>query len=180
LIDPGAMLATTHRLESGLRVRLRLTKPSDGTRMRRFLSGVSRRSLHLRFGRSDHAEIDHRELTFYDPRRRLVVAAAAPGDNSIEEIVGVADVMLLETGLAEIALLVDDEHQTKGIGRLMSEAIAHMAVQRGATHLKASLSEPNPAIEALLERLGPTVRVVEDGGTAAYTRLPALAGRSAA
>jgi GNAT superfamily N-acetyltransferase len=174
------MLATTHELDSGMRVRLRLTKPSDGTRMRRFLGGVSRRSLELRFGKVDHDEVDHTELTFYDPRRRLVVAAAAPGSESLEEIVGVADVQLLDTGLAEIKLLVDDEHQTKGIGRLMSEVIAHMAVQRGATHLRASLAEPNPAIEALLERIGPTVRVVEESGTAAYTRLPAIAGRRAA
>lgn len=174
------MLATTHELDSGMRVRLRLTKPSDGTRMRRFLRGVSPRSLESRFGKGHHDDVDHTELIFYDPRRRLVVAAAAPGAESLEEIVGVADVQLLETGLAEIKLLVDDEHQTKGIGRLMSEVIAHMAVQRGATHLRASLAEPNPAIEALLERIGPTVRVVDESGTAAYTRLPALAGRSAA
>jgi GNAT superfamily N-acetyltransferase len=148
--------------------------------MRRFLGGVSRSSLELRFGETDHSLVDHRELTFYDPRRRLVVAAAAPGPGSPEEIVGVADVELMETGLAQISLLVDDEHQTKGIGRLMSEAIAHMAVQRGATHLRASLAQPNPAIEALLERIGPTVRVVEGGQTSAYTRLPALAGRRVA
>ncbi|MEA2347005.1 MAG: hypothetical protein QOG62_792 [Thermoleophilaceae bacterium] len=180
LIDPGAMLATTHELESGLRVRLRLTKPSDATRLKRFLAGVSPESLQMRFGNDDHTQIDHRQLSFYDPRERLVIAAAAPGQVLPEEIVGVADVTLFSTGLAQIGLLVDDEHQTKGIGRLLSEVIAHMAVQRGATHLRAPLPEPNPVMVALLERIGPVVNVVEDEGAAAYARLPAVRGRNAA
>jgi GNAT superfamily N-acetyltransferase len=180
LTDPGAMLATTHELESGLRVRLRLTKPSDGSRMRKFLRGVSPRSLQLRFGKADPSHVDHRELTFYDPRQRLVVAAAAPGEDSPEEIVGVADVQLLETGLAEIKLLVDDEHQTKGIGTLLSQVIANLAAHRGATHLRASIPEPNPAIVTLMEAIGPTVRVMEEPGTAVYTRLPVGTGRRAA
>lgn len=180
LVDPGAMLSTSHELDSGLRVRLRLTKPSDRSRMRQFLAGISPESLRLRFGTDRHGQFDHRDLCFYDPRERLVIAAAGPGANSVEEIVGIADVTLMETGLAEIGLLVDDAHQTHGIGRLLSEAIAQMAVQRGATHLRAPISEPNPAIVALMERIGPTVKVVEDDGEAIYTRLPAVRGRNAA
>jgi GNAT superfamily N-acetyltransferase len=173
------MMATTHELESGLRVRLRLTKPTDARRVRAFLSRVSRDSLRRRFRRTDPGEIDHRELTYYHPRERLVLAAATPCDGD-EAIVGVADVTLLETGVAEIGMLVDDEHQTRGIGRLMSEAIAQMAIQRGAKHLRAPLAEPNPAMVALMERIGPTVKVTDTDGAAAYTRLPAVRRRNAA
>jgi GNAT superfamily N-acetyltransferase len=175
------MLATTHELESGLRVRLRLTKPSDAGRLRSFLRRVSGMSLRLRFGIDDPEAVDHRDLSFYDPRERLVVAAAAEDDRGAgEQIVGIADVTLLETGLAEIGLLVDDAHQTKGIGRLMTEAIALMAIQRGATHLKAPLDGDNPAVVRLIERIGPTVKVVDDAGVAAFTRLPSVRGRNAA
>lgn len=175
------MLATTHELESGLRVRLRLTKPSDSGRLRSFLRRVSGRSLRLRFGIDDAEGVDHRDLSFYDPRERLVVAAAAQDERGPgEQIVGIADVKLVETGLAELGLLVDDAHQTKGIGKLMTEAIALMAIQRGATHLKAPFGGDNPAGMRLVERLGPTVTVVDGAGVAAFTRLPAVRGRNAA
>ncbi len=178
LADPGALLSSAHVLDSGLRVRLRLTRPSDGRYLDRFLREVSEDSLESRFG---HAKPDRekiRELTFYDPRERLVIAAATL-DGSSESFVGVADITLLETGLAEIGMLVADRHQASGIGRLLSECIAHMARDRGATHVRATMPRANPAMLSLMERLGPTVKTVEREGLAAYTRLPVARRRAA-
>ena len=41
LIDPGAMLASTHELDDGSRVRLRLTRPTDLPKIEVFLEGLS-------------------------------------------------------------------------------------------------------------------------------------------
>jgi GNAT superfamily N-acetyltransferase len=181
LADPGAMLTSTHELESGIRVRLRLTRPSDAPRVREFLEALSPETREQRFlaamPRVPDATVRH--FTFYDPRQRLVIVATCPTDGR-ERFAGLADVTLLATGLAELGLLVDDAHQNRGIGRLMSEAIATLALQRGATHLKVEVAEPNPAMLHLMRRLGPTVKVLEDGRAVAYTKLPALARRPAA
>src|SRR2546421_205308 len=99
------MLSTTHELDDGSRVRLRLTRPS-----------------------------------------------VAPG-------------------LAEIGIVVDDENQGRGLGKVLSEAVASLALQRGATRLKAEMLDGNAPMLRLLERLGRTVRTVEDGRSVAYTRL---------
>jgi GNAT superfamily N-acetyltransferase len=160
-MDPGTLLATTHEAGDGLRVRLRLTRPSDRTLVRDFLDSLAPESREL-----------VRDLTFYDPRRRLVVAATAPIGGR-ETVVGLADVELLETGLAELGLVVDGDQQGLGVGKLLSEAAAALAAQQGATHLKAELAEDNEAVRRLMERLGPTVTSVEDEGLALYTRLPA-------
>jgi len=166
-MDPGTLLATTHEAGDGLRVRLRLTRPSDAGRVQEFVDGLP----------PEHRRLV-RDLTFYDPRRRLVVAATAPIGGR-ETVVGLADVELLETGLAELGLVVDDDQQGQGVGKLLSEAAAALAAQQGATHLKAELAEDNGAVRRLMERLGPTVTSAEDEGLALYTRLPAGRRRAA-
>jgi GNAT superfamily N-acetyltransferase len=180
-VDPGAMLGRAHQLPSGLTVRLRLARPSDAQAVRDFLERQSPETLARRFftamPRVSDATVRH--FTFYDPRKTLIVAATALIDG-VERIVGLADVALLATGLAEIGLLVDDEHQGQGVGRMLSEAIATLAVQRGATHLKAEMLDHNVPMLRLMERLGPTVRTTEGGVSIAYTRLPALRRSAAA
>ena len=174
LADSGTLLATIHRLDGGARVRLRLTRPSDGTRVRGFLERLSPETRQRRFlapmPRVTQAAVDH--FTFYDPRERLVIAATMPGAGG-EEIVGLGDVSFVSTGIAEFGLVVEDEHQSRGIGRLIAEAIASLAVARGATHLKAEMLDSSPVLLTLLGSLGRTVRTIEDGHAVAYVKLPA-------
>ena len=180
-VDPGAMLAAAHELDSGLTIRLRLARPTDAQRVREFLERQSPETRARRFftamPRVSDATVRH--FTFYDPREVLIVAATALIDGH-EEVVGLADIALLATGLAEIGVLVDERHQGEGIGRVLSEAIAWLAVQRGATHLKAEMLERNVAMLRLMQRLGPTVQAVEEGVSTAYTKLPALRTAAAA
>lgn len=180
-VDPGAMLASTHRLGSGLTVRLRLTRPSDYGRVRELLERQPAETLARRFftamPRVSDATVRH--FTHFDPRRTLILAATAPVDGE-ERIVALGDVVLLATGLAEIGVIVDEEHQGEGLGRALTEAIARLAVQRGATHLKAEMLGRNVPMLRLMERLGPTVQSVEEGVTVAYTKLPALRTAAAA
>lgn len=77
-MDTGSLLATTHDA-GGLRVKLRLARPSDALRVRAFLEQH----------RPDLAESAKR-FTFYDPRERLVLVATAPIDG-VEKIVGLVD-----------------------------------------------------------------------------------------
>jgi acetyltransferase len=181
LVDPGAMLAATHELPDSSRVRLRLTRPTDLPKIEAFLGGLSPDTLARRFLVAMSQIPDHvvRRFAFYDPRERLTLAATMPNGGG-EEIVGLADMALLGTGLAEIGLVVRDESQGRGVGTLMSEAVASLAIQRGATHLKSAMLEGNETMLELMRRLGSTVRTVEDGTVVAYTRLPAARRRNAA
>src|SRR4051795_13602602 len=181
LIDPGAMLSATHELEDGSRVRLRLTRPSDGALVREFLEGLSEETRARRFLSPAPAvsEAIVRHFTFYDPRERMMLAATTPVDGR-ERIVGLADAAFLGTGLAEIGVVVDDEAQGRGLGKVLSEAVASVALRHGANRLKAEMLDGNAPMLRLLERLGRTVRTVEDGRAVAYTRLQRSRGRRAA
>ena len=175
------MLATLHQLDSGLRIGLRLTRPSDAPRVRAFLERLSPQARLKRFFMAmpdiDESTVNH--FTFYNPRERVVVAATAPLAG-VEEIVGMADIALVDTGVAELGIVVDDEHQGQGIGGALLEAVASLAAAHGATHLRAELLDHNRAMIRLLERLGRTVQTVDDGHILAYTRLPLRGERRAA
>jgi len=173
LADPGTLLSTTHEVDGGLRVRLRLARPSDALRMRQFFDGLSDETRHRRFfvAMPEISETFVRHFTFFDPRERLVVVAAAMIGHS-EEIVGVADVALLETAVAELGVVVDDARQGVGVGKLLTEAIATLAIRQGATHLRARLLEGDGRMVALMRRIGHTMLTLTDGGSVAVTRLP--------
>ncbi|HZI92524.1 MAG TPA: GNAT family protein [Thermoleophilaceae bacterium] len=181
LADPGALLATTHRTDGGLLVRPRLTRPSDTPRLRAFLEALSPEARRLRFFSSMPVVPDTtvRHFTFFDPRKRLVVAATAM-DAGREEIVGLADVAHLDSGLAELGVVVDDRRQRVGLGKLLTEVIVSLAAQQGATQLRAELLEGNQAMLALMRRLGPTTSSMEGSVVVVHTRLPTARRRRAA
>ena len=180
LANPGALLATTHEIRGGLRVRLRLARPTDGASVRAFLERLSPETRRRRFfaAQPTIAEPLVRHFTFFDPRERLVVAATTPLGGS-EQVVALADLVLVATGLAELALVVDDRFQRRGLGTLLSEAMASLAIHAHATHLKGELLSDNTPMLRLMERLGPTVRSLEQGSATVYTRLPTDGRRAA-
>ena len=121
LIDPGAMLASTHELPDGSRVRLRLARPTDLDRIESFLESA---------GTDERG----RRFAFYDPRERLVLAATSPAGNG-EEIAGLADVTFRDDRAA-VDVLVDGDAGGRGLGALLAKAAASLARRRhGATHV---------------------------------------------
>jgi acetyltransferase len=172
LTNPGAMLAAVHELGDGLQVRLRLVRPTDAPRVRAFLEQLSPESRHRRFLASmpQVPESVVRHFTFYHPRERLIVAATAHVDGT-ERILGIADVALLSTGVAELAAVVADDYRGRGLGTLLSEAVASLALRHGATHLKAEMLDRNVPMLRVMEALGSTVQTVEDGHWVVYARL---------
>ncbi len=170
LTDPGALLATTHEAGGGLRVRLRLARPSDALGVREFLEGAS--------PDGSVAGSVVRDFTFVNPRQRLVVAASAVlgGRN---RIVGLADVEFTGTGVAELSVVVDEGTRNRGVGKLLTEAVASLAIQQGAIHLRGELPQSDGPVVHLMERLGRTVRTFEDGVEVVYTELPEPRRRAA-
>lgn len=167
--DPGAMLSAAHELADGSSARLRLTRPTDAGLIRTFLGTL---------GEVPDSVIQ--QFTYYEPRERLMLAACSLEDGT-EKIVGLASVAMLETGTAEVAVVVDDDRRGVGVGTLLTEAVASLALRRGAAHMKATMDGDNSAMLRLLERQGHTVQTHDDGKIVAYTQLePRLRGRSAA
>jgi hypothetical protein len=109
--DFGYLLGRTHRLENGLRVRLRLARSSDAPVIAELLEIVG----------VPAAELVRASLVRHDPRRRLVLCATALID-STETLIGVGAIDL-ERGDAGPELLVLDPRFPGAVGELMSDVL---------------------------------------------------------
>lgn len=171
LTDPGPLLATTHVLEDAPPARLRLTRPSDAPLVESFLEDLSAGTRARRF--LEPVEVTPelvRGFTFYNPRERIVVAATMPVEGT-EAIAGLADVTLKETGLAEMGVVVADELQERGLGTLLVQSSASLALQKGATHLRVETLDGGGPMLRVMERLGRVQRTVEAGRITVYARI---------
>jgi hypothetical protein len=97
-------MTTTHELADGARVRLRLTRPSD----LRAIEGLT------------DSQTVARRYVFFDPRRRMVLAAAMPGPGG-EQIVGLA---VVDPSQVEVLTTRSDVEQ------LLREGAETLAIRR--------------------------------------------------
>lgn len=72
------------------------------------------------------------------------------------QCVGIASLHLSEQASAELAVLVEDDWQQRGIGTALVAALAHDARQRGLTTLTANIHAEDDFLVAALARLGRT------------------------
>ncbi len=81
------------------------------------------------------------------------------------ELVGIAHLAIeREQPRAEIAILVEDTHQRRGIATaLLAEATSHL-LDRGIEHLEALTLPGNGGMETLVQRLGQPLRLRREAG----------------
>jgi GNAT superfamily N-acetyltransferase len=66
---------------------------------------------------------------------------------------------------AEVAIVVADDAQGKGVGRVLMEALAERARSNGVQRFVAQTGAGNRPFRRLIERLGPTRVLAVEGGT---------------
>jgi acetyltransferase len=87
-----------------------------------------------------------------------------------EELVGHGLwVRLADPAVAEIALVVADRHQRRGVGTALARAVADDLVAHGVTDIEVFSSADNTAVARMVARRAPDTRGELDGGTRTYT-----------
>ena len=119
-------------LRDGTTATVRLARPRDRELMTGFFNRLSKDSRQRRFFST--AEPSAKLIDAFcddsDPRKRLcLIVTRASGDRS--RIIASANYMAHGEATAEIALAVDDAFQGKGIGPLLLERLAVLAVRNG-------------------------------------------------
>jgi GNAT superfamily N-acetyltransferase len=94
-------------------------------------------------------------------RREAIVVRCA------DEVTGIGQYETLDAraDVAEIAVLVEDAWQGRGLGAALLTRIGELAASRGITRLTATVLSSNVAVIALLQRLFPRVDVRPQGYT---------------
>ncbi|KAA0235609.1 MAG: hypothetical protein JJLCMIEE_00520 [Acidimicrobiales bacterium] len=140
-------------LVDGETVHLRPIRPADAPRERAFLEGLTPATLYLRFHGAKKAvsdqEIEHFTNVDYEDRMALV---AEQGDDIIA--IGRYDRIPGSARSAEVAFVVADAHQGRGIGTLLLEHLAAVASSNGLEHFVAYVLPENTAMRRVFQDAG--------------------------
>ncbi len=139
-------------LADGGTVHIRPILPTDGPLLRAFHSRLSAESIYFRFfsprPKLSDAEIDH--FTHVDYHDRMAFVALLAG-----EIIGVARYDRYPgTDNAEVAFIVDDAHQGRGISTLLLEHLGAVARQKGMRRFSAQVLPDNRKMLGVFRSVG--------------------------
>jgi len=160
------MAVGTVSLRDGTPVLIRPVDPADRSLLVEGFEHLSERSRYQRFFRVvDHLRED--EVDFFvnvDHDQHEALGATTPdGARGL----GVARYIRLspESPAAEVAVVVTDEAQGRGLGRVLVDELAELARAHGIERFVAQTGVSNRPFRRIMERLGPTRTLGVEGGT---------------
>jgi RimJ/RimL family protein N-acetyltransferase len=177
------------RLGNDVDVDIRPIRPDDKALLAAGMEHLSERSSYQRFLATKHSlsATELRYLTEVDFRDHVAFVAVRPEEPDV--LVGVGRWVRLPSDpeVAEIAFVVADDLQRRGLGTALAEALADAARERGVRRFVATMLPDNLGAHRLFARVAQERDVTQDGtlhelrGTvarrAAHPRRPARARR---
>jgi RimJ/RimL family protein N-acetyltransferase len=149
----------TFQGRGGMTIVVRHVQPADRALFVEGQAYLSADTWRARFLMSrDHleeAELDY--LTHPDGLRHVALGACRRDVVGKEHPVAVARYLLIpdEDGIAECAIVVVDEYQGRGFGRIMAQALLDAARQRGVKEFRCEVFADNLRMLHLIRRLVP-------------------------
>ena len=160
-VEPPSHWEADVALRDGRPVHLRPIRPDDAEGLADFHRSLSKETVYLRFF-APYPELTERDLhrfTHVDYLDRVALVATI-GD----QLVGVGRYDRVEPGEAEVAFVVHDDHQGRGLGSVLLEHLAAAARERGISRFVAEVLPTNRRMLATFHEAGyePSARL-EDG-----------------
>ncbi|MFF5208109.1 GNAT family N-acetyltransferase [Streptosporangium sp. NPDC000396] len=134
---------------------VRPIRPADADRLRSFYSRLSEESIYFRFF-GPRPQLSDREITWFtnvDYADRVALIATIG-----TEMVAVIRYDRIEPGEAEVAFLVEDAHQGRGVASVLLEHLAETARERGIIRFVADVLPANQKMMGVLKQAGYTAQ----------------------
>lgn len=149
-------------LRDGRTAHLRPIMPEDAEGLVEFYAEVSDQSKYFRFfaPMPQLSEKDVRRFTQVDHHDRVAFVLTVA-----EKITAIASYELIEQGEAEVAFLVQDAHQGRGMGQLLLEHLAQAARENGVHRFVAEVLPENQRMLQVFHEAGYQVTGGWDEGT---------------
>jgi len=152
-------------LNDGTQIFFRPVKPTDDVALSEMLYSLSPSSLQRRYMTSTmrfpHRDIQ--QLTNVDYLQNLSIVGTVPGVSG-DEIVAIAQYFLdPKTQAAEVAFIVQDEWQQKGMGTLLLQYLTKIATQKGVKRFYAKVLPMNKPMLAVFYNSGYKINTEFDG-----------------
>ena len=152
-------------LRDGTEIFFRPVKPTDEPALAEMLYSLSQESIKTRYMTHTitfpHKEVQ--QLTNIDYQQNLAIVGVVPGVSE-EAIVATAQYFLdPKTQAAEVAFIVQDEWQQKGMGTFLLDYITQIAKQRNVKSFYAKVMPHNKPMLAIFHNSGYKVNTEFDG-----------------
>ena len=169
--------ASSWQSVDGMRFSVRPIRPDDEALLVDFHRQLSETSVYLRFflPLKLDVRVAHERLfakCFIDYDREIALVAEYAGDNGQRHLAGIARMIRKHSGnSAEVAFLVADQFQNRGLGTYLLERTIHVARKEGVASLEAATLSENFNMKDLFVRAGFRFSPPEDGVVSARLQL---------
>jgi acyl-CoA hydrolase/GNAT superfamily N-acetyltransferase len=152
--------------QTGFEIFMRPVKISDEPLLKDFFYSLSDKSLYRRF-MSPRKDVPHQQLQEFVvidySKEMAIVALVKSGDK--EDVVGLGQYSISETShTAEVAFVVSDDHQGKGIGTEMLSYLTYLARRNGLLGFTAETLMENRSMLRVFEKMGYDMQKGGGGG----------------
>ena len=166
VVAPQDMMKATYLLNNGTEVSFRPIHPTDMPHIRGLLYDLSQQTLYYRF-MSHNQHFGNREIqnfVYVDHRKDVAIVGTLPEAHG-DDIVAVGRYYLDEqSNRAEVAFIIRDEYQRKGMGRFMFNHLITLAKSSGIAGFTAEVLRENKGMQAIFNQSGYKVQsMVEEG-----------------
>lgn len=158
-------------LYDGTQIFFRPVKPTDEPALSEMLYSLSEQSVRTRYmtHTMTFPHKDVQQLTNVDYQQNLAIVGVVPAISG-EEIVAIAQYFLdPKTQSAEVAFIVQDEWQQKGMGTFLLDYLTQIAKQRGVQRFYAKVMPTNKPMLAIFHNSGYKVNTEFDGDVYSIT-----------
>jgi GNAT superfamily N-acetyltransferase len=147
-------LRTTHLLPDGTQITFRPIHPTDEHRMRDLFYELSQQTMYYRF--MSHQKIVPRhqiqDFVYIDHRNDVAIVGTVPEAHG-DDIIALGNYYLdPKTNLAEVAFVVHDKWQRKGIGTFLLRYLIRIARRNGIRGFSAEVLAENKGMQAVFSK----------------------------
>jgi RimJ/RimL family protein N-acetyltransferase len=145
-------------LKDGSKVILRPIRSDDAPRLQQLFSMLSPETIYLRFlmAAKELSDRQARDFACVDYMNRMALVATIQ-EEGVERVIGVARYSMLnrpEPGLVETAIVVRDDHQRRGLGKLSMERLVRYARAHGVKAFIATVHTSNIVVLNFIRNSG--------------------------
>lgn len=148
----------TIQLKDGLEARLRPILQEDAPRLQAGFRTLSPQTVYLRFLQAFRELSDQQARLLatvdYEDRMALVAEIQGPQGPFLIGVARYAKVGAARPGVAEVAIVVGDEYQNRGLGTIMLARLVHYARQHGVSSFLATMHQSNNQIMRFVRKSG--------------------------
>ena len=157
-IDDASGTSEVVKLLDGRLVTLRPIRPEDAPLLQEGFARLSTQSIYMRFLQSLALLSDKQAQQFatvdYEEHMAIVGAVQEEGVERLVAVARYGTISGSEPGLAEAAIIVRDDYQGAGLGKILMKRLLHYGSKHGVRKLVATVHSTNARILRFITKSG--------------------------